>query len=68
MPPLSRTLTDPTHSLPPPLPPVVSSGWFVGYIVLASQIVQLLLMGDYMFYYVKSLRSGGPMLLPTAHV
>lgn len=43
-------------------------GWFVGYIVLASQIVQLILMADYFYYYIKSVRQGGPMLLPSANV
>jgi hypothetical protein len=30
----------------------------------ALQFVNLLLMGDYIFYYMQSARSGKPLLLP----
>lgn len=40
---------------------------FAGPYVLLTQVAQLLLMADYFYYYVKSVRSGGPMRLPTAN-
>lgn len=36
----------------------------VGYFVLFSQIIQIGLMGNYIYYYVVSISSGGPMRLP----
>lgn len=38
---------------------------FAGPYVLVCQFSQLLLMVDYFYYYIKSVRSGGPMRLPT---
>lgn len=31
---------------------------------MLSQIVQLLLMANYIYYYIVSIASGGPMRLP----
>lgn len=39
-------------------------GWLVGYVVLLSQLVHLLLMVDFFYYYFVSVRTGGPMVLP----
>jgi ER lumen protein retaining receptor len=36
-----------------------------GYIVLASQFIHLLVMGDFFYYYFKSITQGKPMELPT---
>lgn len=38
---------------------------FAGPYVLLTQFAQLFLCCDYLYYYVKSVRSGGPMRLPT---
>lgn len=40
-------------------------GFLVGYVVLLSQLVHLLLMVDFFYYYFVSVRSGGPVILPT---
>eukprot|EP00753_Platysulcus_tardus_P005389 PLAT13249.1.p1 GENE.PLAT13249.1~~PLAT13249.1.p1 ORF type:complete len:293 (-),score=116.69 PLAT13249.1:74-928(-) len=40
-------------------------GRYVGLMVLFSQIVQLLLMGDFVYQYVRSMRRGVKMMLPT---
>jgi ER lumen protein retaining receptor len=39
-------------------------GKYPGHLVLLSQMVNLLLMGDYIYYYMASARSGKPVLLP----
>jgi len=39
-----------------------------GYIVLLFQLIQLVLLGDFMFYYARSLKRGVPMTLPTSMV
>jgi ER lumen protein retaining receptor len=36
-----------------------------GYVVLISQIVHLILMGDTFYYYMKSVSAGVPMQLPS---
>ena len=41
----------------------IHGGW-VGTVVLLMQVIHLVLMGDYSFYYIKSLKSGGPLVLP----
>lgn len=38
-----------------------------GYIVLLSQLGHLLVMGDFFFYYFRSLSRGMPMELPTTY-
>ena len=42
-----------------------SGGRIPGYVVLFSQIVHLVLMGDTFYYYMKSVSAGVPMQLPT---
>lgn len=44
-----------------------SSGKVPGYIVLLSQVGQLLIMADFFYYYLISVSKGVPMELPTAH-
>lgn len=39
----------------------------VGYIVLLAQIVQITLQGDYLFYYLRSLKQGIPFTLPISY-
>jgi hypothetical protein len=41
-------------------------GAHVGHMVVLSQVIQLMLMVDYFYYYIKALNSGGPMLLPSS--
>jgi len=41
------------------------SGGFVGYSVVAAQFIQMILMGDFFYFYIKSTFSKGPMTLPT---
>lgn len=43
-----------------------SAAHYPGHLVVFAQIVQLILMLDFLYYYVKSLRTGGPVLLPLA--
>ena len=47
----------------------VHSGW-VGTVVLLMQVVHLVLMGDYSYYYLKalakSIKTGGAFILPTS--
>ena len=47
----------------------VHSGW-VGTVVLLMQVVHLVLMGDYSYYYLKalakSIKTGGKFILPTS--
>jgi hypothetical protein len=38
-----------------------------GYLVLISQLGHLLIMGDFFYYYFKSLSKGLPMELPTTY-
>lgn len=45
----------------------ISGGRLPGYIVLLSQLGQLLLMSDFFFYYFKSISRGLPMELPTSY-
>lgn len=45
-----------------------SSGKMPGYIVLLSQLGQLLIMGDFFYYYLLSVSRGMPMELPTSNV
>ena len=42
-----------------------STGKFPGYIILLSQFTQLVIMGDFFYYYFQAVSSGGPMELPT---
>jgi len=42
-----------------------STGKFPGYIILLSQFTQLVIMGDFFYYYFQSVSTGGPMELPT---
>jgi hypothetical protein len=44
-----------------------SSGKLPGYIVLLSQIAQLLIMGDFFYYYAVSVSKGVPMELPISY-
>ena len=44
-----------------------NTGAYVGYFVVLAQIVQMVLMGDFFYFYVKSLQKGTPMMLPTTH-
>jgi hypothetical protein len=41
---------------------------YCGYFVLLFQLVQLILLGDFMYYYVRSLKRGVPMTLPSSLV
>ena len=38
-------------------------GEHVGHFVVASQVLQLLLMGDYFYFYIKSMKEGRPMVM-----
>jgi hypothetical protein len=38
-----------------------------GYVVLLSQFVHLVIMGDFFYFYFKSLQQGAPMELPTTY-
>jgi hypothetical protein len=42
-----------------------SGSSMVGNVVLFSQVLQFILMADFFYYYLSSLRKGGPMQLPT---
>lgn len=42
------------------------TGGYVGHFVVASQVIQLLLMVDYFYYYIKAMRKGQLVRLPTA--
>lgn len=42
-----------------------STSSYVGPLVVFTQIVHLLIMGDFFYYYVRSIRKGGAMELPT---
>jgi hypothetical protein len=44
-----------------------NTGAYVGYFVVAAQVIQMILMGDFFYFYVKSLQKGTPMMLPTTH-
>ena len=37
---------------------------YVGYWFMLSQVIHLLIMADFMYYYVKAMRSGGVITLP----
>lgn len=39
---------------------------FVGIFVLVAQALQMLLMADFFYFYIKSVRKGTPMMLPTS--
>jgi len=39
---------------------------YPGHVIVFAQIVHLVLMLDFFYYYVKSLRTGGPMMLPVS--
>lgn len=47
----------------------VHSGW-IGTVVLLMQVIHLVLMGDYSYYYLKalakSIKTGGAFILPTS--
>lgn len=45
----------------------VTGGW-VGAFVLLNQIIHLLVMGDFCFYYLKSAKQGSPLVLPGMQV
>jgi ER lumen protein retaining receptor len=45
-----------------------ASGKAPGYIVLISQVGQLLIMGDFFYYYLLSVSRGVPMELPTNNI
>lgn len=38
-------------------------GEHVGHFVVASQVLQLLLMGDYFYFYIKAMKEGRPMIM-----
>ncbi|CAK4081390.1 unnamed protein product [Aphanomyces euteiches] len=42
-----------------------NAGHHVGYTVIFVQIGHMLMMGDFLYYYFKSMKDGGPMMLPT---
>lgn len=42
------------------------TGGYVGHFVVGSQVVQLLLMCDYFYYYIKAMRKGGLVQIPTS--
>lgn len=42
-----------------------SSSPYVGILVLLTQVAHLIIMADFFFYYIRALRKGGPMELPT---
>lgn len=44
-----------------------SGGRLVGYIVLMMQFGHLAIMGDFFYYYFKSVYAGTPMELPTSN-
>ena len=39
---------------------------FVGYFVLVVQFVHVAIMGDFFYFYARSLQKGTPMQLPSA--
>uniref|UniRef100_M4C2T2 ER lumen protein-retaining receptor n=1 Tax=Hyaloperonospora arabidopsidis (strain Emoy2) TaxID=559515 RepID=M4C2T2_HYAAE len=41
------------------------AGQHVGYTVIFVQIGHMLMMADFLYYYFKSMKEGGPMMLPT---
>jgi hypothetical protein len=42
-----------------------NAGHHVGYTVIFVQIGHMIMMGDFLYYYFKSVAAGGPMMLPT---
>lgn len=40
---------------------------YAGYLILFSQLVHLLIMADFFYYYFKSVTKGAPMELPTTY-
>lgn len=42
-----------------------SSSSYVGVLVVLTQLVHLIIMADFFYYYIRALRKGGPMELPT---
>jgi len=42
-----------------------TGGAHVGYMVIFVQIANVIVMGDFLYFYFKSLKEGGPMMLPT---
>jgi len=45
----------------------VTGGW-VGLFVLLNQFVHVFVMGDYVWYWLKSAKQGGPLVLPGMQV
>jgi len=45
----------------------VAGSHIPGYIVLVSQVAHLLMMGDFFYYYFKSITRGTPMELPPVY-
>lgn len=43
-----------------------NSSSFVGIFVLLAQGLQMILMADFFYFYIKSVRKGTPMMLPTS--
>lgn len=41
------------------------TGSHVGFIVIFVQFAHMLMMGDFIYFYFKSIKDGGPMTLPT---
>lgn len=39
---------------------------YPGHLVVIAQVIQLILMLDFFYYYIKSLKTGGPMMLPVS--
>ena len=39
---------------------------YPGHLVMFAQVVHLVLMLDFFYYYIKSLKTGGPMMLPVS--
>jgi len=45
----------------------ITGGW-VGIFVLLNQVIHLFVMGDFCYYYIQALKSGGPLQLPGLQV
>lgn len=41
------------------------AGSHVGYLVIIAQIGHMIIMADFLYFYFKSMKDGGPMTLPT---
>jgi len=41
------------------------SGHYVGYMVILAQVANIIIMADFLYFYFKSMKEGGPLTLPT---